>query len=1490
MKKTFSIVGLLVLLFSFSTYGQLNYRFSAAPGTFTPLTGASAFASWTTATANDDEFSVATDIGFTFNYAGTDYTQFQVSTNGFLRFGTGLVSSTSADALDGTLRKIVAPLWDNLAVTATASDITYLLEGSAPNRTLTVEWKNVKWNKSASAANSEFQVKLYEGTNKIEFVYGAMTKAATPATSASIGLADNTSITKAGSATGKFLSINVGGTAGARVYHQTMSVPFSAITNSPDPNTVFTFEPVTPAPIAAGTYTVGGTNPDYKTLSDAAMALNINGIAGAVVLKVREGSYDDVFHLIDVSGTSASNTITLMNESGTVVVSPMNGSSGSTAGASSADAIIRLDGTQYTTIQGLTLNDNGLASVQFKFDLGVCVGNSQLNGNMIQGGRFNYFKDLNIDMKCTTGTNHTGAIGFRFYTSGSAETDTSLATSYNKIENCTVTGFWRAGVKTYGISGVNPDRGNVVTGCTFGNFSIKSGTGSDVRVFELDCEKSILIEKNKIQNIETTIMTTNNIYGIWFNPASSGTNFSTGTIIIRNNEIDSLSNNGTGVTTGVARGICFNAVGANTDMQIYGNKIHNLYSSGTTGNADAIFENISAGTTVTSEIYNNMIYDLKAPKSTNTSTAVRGIALLNGAGAGTFSVYNNTIYLDNLVTPAVTGTNVAHRSACVYIGTFSTGILDLQNNILVNKMGTSFTGTGVSSAACFAATTTGLLAAIKSTSDNNLYFADTTIANNCTAFGGTTVLRTMSDYRALANMGSRESNSFSADPAASFLSAVKPYDFHISPSSWLVKSQGTPNAIVSSDIDGDARSTDFATGPVSIGADEYIPTGKPSVTVTGSIADGETMAFTGFDGRTVGEITWHKGKGTLPDSAAFAYVPGGQLTTPAPASIFKNYSLSTFGGAKGWNADLKLYYNPSSELNGIPEADLKMHQKSGDLWSQLPTTIDASKHFALVNIIGGADFTLGKDAPVPTTSIASAREDLNGDLVPDKKGQTLTIAGVVVTDNLTASDTGSVYYLNDRTAGIVLSAAKKFTKELAIGDSLRVTGLISQFNGQTEIVPADTIVGEAGSMNLLKEKASLPNPVVVSIKDLNSEEYEGNLVVVRGLSKMSSSNPWPVAKDTLMTVGAGSDSLSMFVDMDTKLPGSAEPEWPLDITGVVAQNSVNLNDGYMLIPRNTSDVSVPVLTLATAREDLNNDFIPDRKGQTLKAKGIVVSPDFTASAGGNNYYITDGTAGVLLYSGKKLSTALNIGDSIAVKGRIDQYKGATEFVPLTTEVGENGSVTVLKTNARVPSPIEISVKDVNSEKYEGSLVKVKGLSKKPSGTWAASGKNASIWVEAGNDSTILFIDADTDIDGTDEVKWPANITGVISQYTSSATANDGYELLPRSVKDFDVVNGVEEGAKVPASYALSQNYPNPFNPSTTITFDLKSNANVTLKIYSVLGQEVLTLVNGGLMPAGHKTMTFNASNLPSGMYIYRLEARGIDGSNFTGVKKMMLLK
>ncbi len=90
--------------------------------------------------------------------------------------------------------------------------------------------------------------------------------------------------------------------------------------------------------------------------------------------------------------------------------------------------------------------------------------------------------------------------------------------------------------------------------------------------------------------------------------------------------------------------------------------------------------------------------------------------------------------------------------------------------------------------------------------------------------------------------------------------------------------------------------------------------------------------------------------------------------------------------------------------------------------------------------------------------------------------------------------------------------------------------------------------------------------------------------------------------------------------------------------------------------------------------------------------------------------------------------------------------------------------------------------------------------------------------------------------------------------------------------------------EIPSDFALQQNYPNPFNPTTVIDFALPKATNVTLSIYNVIGEKVTELVNGK-MAAGHHTVNFNASNLASGMYIYRISA-----GNFVATKKMMLLK
>jgi len=97
--------------------------------------------------------------------------------------------------------------------------------------------------------------------------------------------------------------------------------------------------------------------------------------------------------------------------------------------------------------------------------------------------------------------------------------------------------------------------------------------------------------------------------------------------------------------------------------------------------------------------------------------------------------------------------------------------------------------------------------------------------------------------------------------------------------------------------------------------------------------------------------------------------------------------------------------------------------------------------------------------------------------------------------------------------------------------------------------------------------------------------------------------------------------------------------------------------------------------------------------------------------------------------------------------------------------------------------------------------------------------------------------------------------------------------------------GIEDEAiSTPKVFTLKQNYPNPFNPSTTIKYEIPKLSFVTIKIYDVLGNEVAALVNEE-KPVGTYELNWNAANLPSGVYFYRLQA-----GNFVETKKMILLK
>ena len=108
-----------------------------------------------------------------------------------------------------------------------------------------------------------------------------------------------------------------------------------------------------------------------------------------------------------------------------------------------------------------------------------------------------------------------------------------------------------------------------------------------------------------------------------------------------------------------------------------------------------------------------------------------------------------------------------------------------------------------------------------------------------------------------------------------------------------------------------------------------------------------------------------------------------------------------------------------------------------------------------------------------------------------------------------------------------------------------------------------------------------------------------------------------------------------------------------------------------------------------------------------------------------------------------------------------------------------------------------------------------------------------------------------------------------------------------NVNSFDLTKtivSVEDKKEVIKSFKVYQNYPNPFNPSTTIKFSIPTDEFVSLSIYNIIGEKVASLLNGKISSGIHE-INFNAINLSSGTYIYKLQA-----GSFTSTRKMIVIK
>jgi|GEM_PF-552662 hypothetical protein len=291
---------------------------------------------------------------------------------------------------------------------------------------------------------------------------------------------------------------------------------------------------------------------------------------------------------------------------------------------------------------------------------------------------------------------------------------------------------------------------------------------------------------------------------------------------------------------------------------------------------------------------------------------------------------------------------------------------------------------------------------------------------------------------------------------------------------------------------------------------------------------------------------------------------------------------------------------------------------------------------------------------------------------------------------------------------------------------------------------------------------------------------------------------------------------------------------------------------------------------------------------------MMLSPRTTG--GTSAWYLQDSSSawnGIWVVGPESLLAPMKNNDRVTVTGSVQESNNVTRIANVT-------SVTIHSTGNPKRIPIKLKTGrfgpsvgngNPNAEPYEGVLVKFDSVtvtSVNPTFAdvteYEIDDGTGPILIRRDGRNTYSNILGDDTLYGYTVLKVGSKIGTLMGVMYFG---NNRYKLAPRTNSDFiNVQVGVIERQEgnVPKDFSLKQNFPNPFNPSTSFEFSLSASQWVTLKIYDVIGREVAVVVNENLN-AGTYNVQYDAMQLPSGVYFYRLSA-----GTFSDVKKMLLLK
>lgn len=558
-------------------------------------------------------------------------------------------------------------------------------------------------------------------------------------------------------------------------------------------------------------------------------------------------------------------------------------------------------------------------------------------------------------------------------------------------------------------------------------------------------------------------------------------------------------------------------------------------------------------------------------------------------------------------------------------------------------------------------------------------------------------------------------------------------------------------------------------------------------------------------------------------------------------------------------------------------------------------------------------------------------------------GTRITITGRVSVGN----EFGGPLYMQDETAGLAVFW-EPLQAVAEIGDSITVTGPLNVFKGGVQGPDSDFLLqisARDDDNNIFFEvhetENEAPIPVPVSINQINTGEFESQLVVVQNTT-IDHTGAFQANTNYEITDGTG--AAEMRIDNTTNIVGVEAPTEPTNIVGVVGKFAgVN-----QLLPRTADDLGAEEITLPG--DDISKDVTFDIVTWNVEWFGSTANGPTDEQTQFDNVVNVIKTIDADVYALQEISDPTVFSNLVTA---LEEYDGLiadfsqpqkTAYLYKKSTIQLRGSRLITTgmlaadwANGRFPFEFhfnatineeirEIYTYNIHAKAFgepsdysqrvdaSGQIKRYLDDNRADKNVFllgdfndeivtSTSGEGVSPYKNFDDDteytivtksleqagftsySSSSMIDhivfsselSDEYFEGTERIENPFYIGNYLSQ------TSDHYPVWVRFEWGEPVSN--ESEFTLPSVISLEQNYPNPFNPSTNINYSLNETGAVSLEVYDIMGRKVATLLSGEVKAAGTHTVSFDASSLASGMYVYRLT-----NGTLTISKTMMLLK